>query len=289
MGITIHYQGKIDDLNAIPQFVDDLIDFAEIAGWKYDIIDIHTQPQLIGIVLNIHPESEGFRLTFDSIGELKSYFYYQDVHGRERTQEVHPLFVKTQFGGIETHITIIKLLKYINKKYISNLKVYDEGQFWDSGDVKLLRRKFAYLKKALEKTKDIFLDSNLSDGVKNGEELLDRIETLVKLAFGKTEQQTRKQLEQTYGKDVIITRVGRNNLVHLDSPSPEVIQERIEKANNGDYDDFDDDCPLCQAMKGQPYEIVFTAPYNPTDCNGEDECEFYQTDEKKTDEEECKN
>lgn len=287
MGITIHYQGKIDDKNKIPEMVDDLMDFAETAGWEYNIIDIHVEPSLSGIVLDRHPESESFPLTFDDTGELKLYFDYQDADGRKKTTEVQPLFVKTQFAGVETHITIIKLLQYIKKKYISNLKVDDEGEFWDTGDIKLLREKFAFLKKAIEKTKALFLNANLSEGVKSDEELLDRIETLLKRAFERKEQLTDEQLKQIYGKNAIITRVGKYNLVHLDSPLPEVIKERIEKAERREYDDdFDDDCPLCQAMKGQSYKIVFDWNYWCPDCNRKESCEFFKTEGKKMFEEE---
>jgi hypothetical protein len=36
--------------------------------------------------------------------------------------------IKTQFAPVEIHVAVIKLLKYIQQKYISNLDVYDEGE-----------------------------------------------------------------------------------------------------------------------------------------------------------------
>lgn len=281
MGITIHYQGKIDNKNKLPQMVAELMDFAEVMDWRYNIIDNHNEPRLSGIILDIHPESESFQLTFDDTGELKSYISYQDAIGREKIEEVKPLFVKTQFAGVETHITIIKLLQYIKKKYVSNLKVTDEGKFWNIGDIKLLREKFAYLNKAIKKTKGLFLAAELSKGVKSDEELLDKIETLLKMTLKKKEQPTIEQLKQIWGKDAIITKVGKYNLVHLDFPSPQEIKERIEKAKNGEYDDdFDDGCPLCQAMKGKSCEIVFDCSHWCPDCDRKDRCEYYQTEAK---------
>lgn len=280
MGITIHYSGKIDNKNDILDLVDELMDFADISKWDYRVID---EPQLTGIILYIHPDSESFSLTFDNKGELKSYFTYQDESGREAIKEINPLFVKTQFAGVQTHITIIKLLQYIKKRYISNLEVKDEGKFWDTGDVKLLKERFTYLKKALEKTEAMFLTEELSSGIESDEQLLDRIETIIKMAFGNKKQTPLEYLKRAYGEDAIFTRVGKYTLVHLDNPSEEQIKERIEKAKNGEYDDdFDDDCPLCQAMKDQPCEIVFDCSYWCPDCNPDrrDKCEFYQTEGK---------
>ncbi len=58
MGITIHYQGKIDNKNKLPQMVAELMDFAEVMGWRYNIIDNHNEPRLSGIILDIHNEKK---------------------------------------------------------------------------------------------------------------------------------------------------------------------------------------------------------------------------------------
>jgi hypothetical protein len=276
MGITIHYSGKIDNKSNIPKMVDEMMDFAEISGWDYRIIN---DTQLTGIVLYIHPDSESFSLTFDEKGELKSYLTYRYEYDKEIQEEINPLFVKTQFAGIQTHITIIRLLQFIKNKYISNLNVRDEGEFWNTGDLKLLREKFTYLKRALKKTKSLFLTDKLSKGIENDEQLLDRIETLIKRAFGNQEQIPVKNLKKIWGENAIFSKVGKYTLVHLDNPSEEQIKERIEKAKNGEYDDFDDDCPLCQAMKDQPCEIVFDCSYWCPECDPSrrENCEFYQT------------
>lgn len=264
MGITIHYSGNIDNKSNIPKMVDEMMDFAEISGWDYRIIN---DTQLTGIVLYIHPDSESFSLTFDEKGELKSYLTYRYEYDKEIQEEINPLFVKTQFAGIQTHITIIRLLQLIKNKYISNLNVRDEGEFWNTGDVKLLREKFTYLKRALKKTNSLFLTEKLSEGIENDKQLLDRIETLIKRAFGNQEQIPVETLKKIWGENAIFSKVGKYTLVHLDNPSEEQIKERIEKAKNGEYDDFDDDCPLCQAMKDQPCEIVFDSSYWCPECD----------------------
>jgi len=40
---------------------------------------------------------------------------------------------------------VIKLLKYIQKKYVDNLEVIDEGDYWQTKDAILLKGKFDFL------------------------------------------------------------------------------------------------------------------------------------------------
>lgn len=71
---------------------------------------------------------------------------------------------------------------------------------------------------------------------------------------GDAEAQER-ELKQTFGDDVVITRVGRFSLVHLDHPSEDEVARRISEFNPDEY--FDDDCPLCRMMREEGGSIVF--------------------------------
>ena len=48
---------------------------------------------------------------------------------------------KTQFAPLETHITIVKLFEFLKKSYIKNMEVYDEGGYWETGDIDELKRR----------------------------------------------------------------------------------------------------------------------------------------------------
>lgn len=66
------------------------------------------------------------------------------------------------------------------------------------------------------------------------------------------------RLTKVYGKNVIVSRVNGYNIIHLDNPTEEQIKQRIEEGLGGQIDDdFEDDCPLCQTMKGQSCDIVY--------------------------------
>ena len=66
------------------------------------------------------------------------------------------------------------------------------------------------------------------------------------------------QLTKVYGKNVMVSRVNCYNIIHLDNPTDEQIRQRIKEVIDGWIDDdLDDDCPLCQTMKGQLCDIVY--------------------------------
>ena len=65
--------------------------------------------------------------------------------------------------------------------------------------------------------------------------------------------------QQAYGRDALVTRLGDLAIVHLDRPSPETIQRRIDEVIREEIRDeaFEEDCPLCQSMKQFPYDVVY--------------------------------
>lgn len=75
----------------------------------------------------------------------------------------------------------------------------------------------------------------------------------------KAEYQNDSYCKQFYGKDVIVTRLGRVNIVHLDRPSKEEIQKRTEEIMREEIAGvaFFDDCPLCREFQKHPYDIVY--------------------------------
>jgi len=67
-----------------------------------------------------------------------------------------------------------------------------------------------------------------------------------------------ERIIKTYGKHALVSMVNNYNLIHLDNPSDEQIKERIKEAANGHMDDdLDDDCPLCQMLKGKRCDVVY--------------------------------
>ena len=74
-----------------------------------------------------------------------------------------------------------------------------------------------------------------------------------------TDYRADKYYRKFYGKDVIVTRLGHINIVHLDHPDKQKIQKRIEEIIQEEMtgEGCFDDCPLCQEFQKHPHDIVY--------------------------------
>ena len=145
MGLSIHYSGKIKDVGLIPRLVDELKDVCTIMTWSYHLFDNET---VKGICFS-PAECEPLYLTFSKDGVLCSPILLQ--------HRIHPstvISVKTQFAGIDVHIAIIKLLKYLKANYFEKFELDDEGGYWESDDDDILRQQFRNYQLALDTVSD---------------------------------------------------------------------------------------------------------------------------------------
>lgn len=53
--------------------------------------------------------------------------------------------------------------------------------------------------------------------------------------------------------------MGKINIIHTDDPSGKTIRKRIDEVLHEeiDGDPFENDCPLCQEIKDDPYDVVY--------------------------------
>ena len=59
------------------------------------------------------------------------------------------------------HKMIIHLLEYISKKYLSQFRMMDEGQYWETRDEALLERNFAFLTDLLNRVGNMIETTSL--------------------------------------------------------------------------------------------------------------------------------
>ena len=160
MGVTIHYRGRLTDIQDINPFCDELAMVAEKMGWTFTRLDedwsksanatievtprgsqIHGHLPLKGIQLTPHPKCETLQFYFDSDGSLCSLVNMAMISEGSLKPEDVWVSVKTQFAGPETHVWIIGLLKYLKEHYIRDLEVDDEGEYWESSNLETLSAK----------------------------------------------------------------------------------------------------------------------------------------------------
>lgn len=197
MGITIHYKGKLNDPAEIDAVVNFVQQRAVAKGWSWTHIDddweaevdaqlVHTSKGhldltgnagLKGFSLDIDPQCEAVPLLFDSSGYLRSIFSFFDP---DSAQEGDTIAVKTQFATSEAHIQIVELLRELKQRFIADLEVMDEGEYWETKDRALLEKKMAGLKRNIDFLYDA-LQSEHCKGLRDlpPEELAEEIERML--------------------------------------------------------------------------------------------------------------
>ena len=113
------------------------------------------------------PESETIWLTFAPSGRLLSLIniFAADIYLEqlEDSESIYTTSVKTQSAGVDTHIAILTLLKYLEKKYLTDMDVNDEGYYWKTMNKAVLEKRFAEYEGLLEKVTGIIASATFTD------------------------------------------------------------------------------------------------------------------------------
>jgi hypothetical protein len=145
MGVTIHFEGKLRDRAAMTNLLQFARQFASDHGWATDEIseanvkrlrvdenekDCDYLGPVSGLKLIPGKDCEGINLEFDNN------LYVQE-------------WTKTQFAGAEIHCIVCDFLQAI-EPYFETLKVNDEAEYWDKGDIELLKKHLANCDRFIE-------------------------------------------------------------------------------------------------------------------------------------------
>ena len=69
--------------------------------------------------------------------------FFGDSENEQDKDLLYMLFTKTQFAGPAIHKAIIEIFRHLKKSnYFEEFNLMDEGQYWETGDEKLLEDKF---------------------------------------------------------------------------------------------------------------------------------------------------
>jgi hypothetical protein len=182
MGVSIHYRGRLNDLGQLGRLCAELTDIARAMGWECTPLDddwdqpaearlevtsagarIEGHLGLKGVVLTPNVEAESLSFLFDREGNLRSLLDMVSILEGTLRPEDACVSVKTQFGGPQVHVWMIGLLKYLKKRYISDLEVSDEGEYWETGDIRILKGKMDLLDAKLQHLSDDLSSGRLGD------------------------------------------------------------------------------------------------------------------------------
>jgi hypothetical protein len=199
MGLSIHYSGSIRRYSLVEELVEEVEDICKSLNWNYNVWTAKETPgpnaerhkthsldyrvnDLKGI--SISPDgSEPLFLTFLPNSALCSPFklLYNDPVTNDLMIEV--IHTKTQYAGPDTHMAILKLLRYLKGKYFTELEVNDEGLYWETQDKETLLSQFAKYNHALNMLTDALADFKSVPG-ETSSSLADRLEQLLLKKFG---------------------------------------------------------------------------------------------------------
>lgn len=165
MGLSFSYRGKLKRAKMLPTLITEVEDICNILGWKTNTYEtefpshkfIKPINQLdYGIVFQ-PPDCDPICLVFDSNGFiyvpwLKELLHKNDkgdvkvitvhlhltddglepvVTERDNAFDprtlVYQVHVKTQTAGMDTHIKVVELMKYLSAKYLKNFDLSDES------------------------------------------------------------------------------------------------------------------------------------------------------------------
>jgi hypothetical protein len=183
MGLSIHYSGYILNKEMLNPLIEEVTDICKTLAWSTHSFD---DKDIKGV--SFAPEgSEPVFLTFNQEGRTLSpiNLMAKDIYDDYEIDKdlIFTASTKTQFAGIDAHITIIRLLKHLSKKYLKNFTLIDEGYYWETGDEKILLEQFGKFNAAIDIFCDALKDLPAMPG-ETAESLGDRLERLLREKFG---------------------------------------------------------------------------------------------------------
>jgi hypothetical protein len=198
MGLSIHYRGTLTDKRAIGRFIDEVEDIAKAMQWPCRVLDedwsrppdiqleFHAPGQaslsghagLKGVSFSPHPQCETVTLFFNASCMLTSPLAVAFSAEEGYPAQLDWQSVKTQYAGVETHVAIVRLLRYLQGKYLHDLEVHDEGGYWETNDLAALQAKLDFLGQVIDELGDRLENLEVSGDGK--EDIVARIEEVLR-------------------------------------------------------------------------------------------------------------
>lgn len=154
MGLSFHYSGSIAKPELLPELIDEVSDIANIYNWKYNICERqfpensfgmpHYNQNIYGISFT-PPGCETIPICFLSNGRISSHAhlkFFGKTNQQPERDYLYMLSVKTQFANVATHQFIIQFFRYLNTKYFVNFTLTDDGGYWETNDIDILKANF---------------------------------------------------------------------------------------------------------------------------------------------------
>ena len=145
MGISIYYSGMLRNPSLITAFIHEASDIANSHHWDWSELPIVPEIPIRGIIIQ-PADCDPVFLTFHRDGYLCNpiLFSFLLEHAPQdiSLDAKQYLVTKTQYAGAETHMQLIRFLRFLSEKYFNRFELTDDSQFWESGDENYCRKRF---------------------------------------------------------------------------------------------------------------------------------------------------
>jgi len=187
MGLTIHYSGKLRNPASIPSLIAEAVDIAKSMQWPYEIIEPLPDVPVQGVLISPTERCEPLWLTFHEEGFMCNpilYDYVKEVEGKGIPADAEQwLFTKTQYAGVEVHMALIRLLRYLSQQYFERFECHDESEYWETNDEMLCRKRFGEYDRLLDMVGNA-LDAMQFEPEESPESMAGKIEKMLEEKFG---------------------------------------------------------------------------------------------------------
>lgn len=175
MCLSIHYSGCFNPTASLPEMVEEITDIVSVVEWPYQLYSSHFPTNKFDIEYNTEiygisftpPYSETISFCFLSNGRMSNAIllrYFGKDSNDKNEKLLYSISSKTQYAGINVHIFLINLFRYISKKYLIKFELTDEGQYWETRDENLLSEIFATYNSYLESVSIAFQSFPIQNG-----------------------------------------------------------------------------------------------------------------------------
>lgn len=175
MGIAIHFGGTFSTRHTMKEFVTEVQDIATVLKWKFHVISDEEIPTTVGPIekdcdlygICLTPtECETMTLTFHSNRKMMSISTLQVLEPElwaEHPTWLYTISCKTQFGGPKMHKSVIMLLKYLSTKYLDDFTMFDETDYWNTGDEEAMTKLFEKMSSLINMLRGTIEDFPMQD------------------------------------------------------------------------------------------------------------------------------
>lgn len=162
MGITIHFEGRLKNEQNYSVLIKKVIEYSELREWNYFLFE--NESKILQRVRNeedwdYEGTTKGIQTQPHKNSEPLIFEFDKDLYIQE--------YCKTQFSDVETHMNIIDLLDILSDNF-SSFEVFDEGEYWETKDISLLkehwRNFYAAIAEAKENNNDLQGPFKLENG-----------------------------------------------------------------------------------------------------------------------------